>query len=1001
MVNEQSWEFHWAHHVEDKVTVLALSSKGAISHAWIRSGLGNWTWSSSHNRTLRTFPDWSPVPESSNDGNYFRSKRTSESLASSWHVEALVVADETMTAYYDEDQDLILYILTLMNNIELFSAELGSICKKGKSCTINQDNGLTVSHTIAHEIAHTLGIPHDDPTDPGCTENAGHFVMSPSLETDIRRLSWSECSRRSLTNFLGRSNVECLKNASADSIQATMEPTPTGTLFDAHHQCRLKFGRSDSKLCPLFSDRSEFCRILWCEVDGKCLTLGDPPEAGTLCGDHQWCQLGQCVPIEDDHLVQTIHGQWGHWGEWGACSRDCGAGFELASRQCDNPEPRNGGKYCLGEHDRKRVCLTGRDCEGGLMEDLDAQCQSDNPGPNSVRAIRNPKNFCQIQCVQINGDNSPSSNYHYLFAADGTACGHELGSRHMCLDGKCAQVGCDWILGSDSAQDACGICNGNGTQCRRISGFLDADTQETRGYEYVATVPSGAQLLAIMERDASSNFIALMDTDNSFPILNWNYRVQWPGLYTLGRLSLNYSRIPHNSSHHVRQSAHLHEPLSSPIDVYLLRQGHSPGLDWSFVLPFKNASQFQATAYQWVTGSWGPCDLTCGAGNQFAEAECREVPSHRSVPRDLCLGLPRPRALTRPCSVQSCPPSWWMGPWQDCLASSCELDNGTQYRSVLCVQGGEKALPDEACLYLSRPIDRRECTKNCTEMKTDNGNNGTEEEAEEDDIIFLPSSSLFSGSNATNMTFQDQHHSSHSLDPNQPTLEDSHQSTDQAIQDSRWVASVWVGTCKCQFAIQLRQLSCPAGLECHSLKKPKSIQFCHFVAPCQNWTVSTWSTCSQSCGGEFQHRNVSCPMVVANGCDLMERPLSSRNCHHPACHYWSVGPWSACSASCGWGLVSRSVVCRHFLTQTEDASGCSQINQPVSQKECISAQCIESHSPLSSQQGPAEALNPPEACQDELGANICLRFRHLCGNHFYLDKCCQTCQTQLTRRDYD
>lgn len=33
-------------------------------------------------------------------------------------------------------------------------AHIGGMCKTGKSCSVNEDNGITSAHTIAHEMGH-------------------------------------------------------------------------------------------------------------------------------------------------------------------------------------------------------------------------------------------------------------------------------------------------------------------------------------------------------------------------------------------------------------------------------------------------------------------------------------------------------------------------------------------------------------------------------------------------------------------------------------------------------------------------------------------------------------------------------------------------------------------------------------------------------------------------------------------------------------------------------
>lgn len=55
----------------------------------------------------------------------------------------------------------------------------------------------------------------------------------------------------------------------------------------------------------------------------------------------------------------AIHGGWGTWGKTTECSRTCGGGVQYSERECDNPQPQNGGRYCLGERKKHSMCNTG------------------------------------------------------------------------------------------------------------------------------------------------------------------------------------------------------------------------------------------------------------------------------------------------------------------------------------------------------------------------------------------------------------------------------------------------------------------------------------------------------------------------------------------------------------------------------------------------------------------------------------------------------------------
>lgn len=54
--------------------------------------------------------------------------------------------------------------------------------------------------------------------------------------------------------------------------------------------------------------------------------------------------------------LSQVDGQWGKWGVFGDCSRSCGGGVQLARRECNNPVPKNDGKYCYGLRMKYRSC---------------------------------------------------------------------------------------------------------------------------------------------------------------------------------------------------------------------------------------------------------------------------------------------------------------------------------------------------------------------------------------------------------------------------------------------------------------------------------------------------------------------------------------------------------------------------------------------------------------------------------------------------------------------
>ncbi|VDL94587.1 unnamed protein product [Schistocephalus solidus] len=65
---------------------------------------------------------------------------------------------------------------------------------------------------------------------------------------------------------------------------------------------------------------------------------------------------GEAISDPAELRVQ-ISGGWSEWLPWQACSVACGRGIQSRERLCNNPEPKNGGSYCVGDAIETRSCL--------------------------------------------------------------------------------------------------------------------------------------------------------------------------------------------------------------------------------------------------------------------------------------------------------------------------------------------------------------------------------------------------------------------------------------------------------------------------------------------------------------------------------------------------------------------------------------------------------------------------------------------------------------------
>ncbi|KZS17893.1 putative ADAMTS protein 3 [Daphnia magna] len=123
---------------------------------------------------------------------------------------------------------------------------------------------------------------------------------------------------------------------------------------------------------------------------------------------------------------------------------------------------------------------------------------------------------------------------------------------------------------------------------------------------------------------------------------------------------------------------------------------------------------------------------------------------------------------------------------------------------------------------------------------------------------------------------------------------------------------------------------------------PKIVQ-CH-TDPCPpKWIVGPWDACSLTCGGGIKERRVYCQQGRNNSkvddviCSALigHKARTHEPCNTHDCPSWFQGPWSQCSTPCGDdGVQTRVVVCRDARGHVTNA--CRLQDQPPTSRACPS-----------------------------------------------------------------
>ncbi|KAM9294062.1 ADAMTS-like protein 4 [Gastrophryne carolinensis] len=556
--------------------------------------------------------------------------------------------------------------------------------------------------------------------------------------------------------------------------------------------------------------------------------------------------------------------------------------------------------HCDGEKKQYKSCKQ-EPCPAGQPDARTLQCSTFNNQEFMGRLYQweaftevNGKQRCALNCRPI--------GYRFYVrhtekVQDGTPC--EADSSDVCVDGQCLSPGCDGILGSNSTLDTCGVCGGDGSTCKFITGTFK-DTNVPIGYHKILEIPKGATQISIRELTWSPNYLALRNRAGK-SIVNGNWAVDPPGKYEAGDTVFTY--VQPSRDEQEGESFTAPGPTSEALDVYMIFQQDNPGVSFQYFISSPpssdNPGQVPHVQHQ-------------------ERGSVRPVPSGDAVPQAAPRGQPvEERNLVPP--IQARPPPPPRSP-------------GTLQRNVRIppiVAPPIHYWPEKPQFFWRR-VAHTPCSVTCGKG------------------FWYPVYQCVSRSSLDEVSEEECDSS------NKPFPQEEACNTQPC--PAFWDVGNWsVCSRTCGPGIQHRQVLCRQMYanhttmvhpqRCGSLVKPNVTQSCQ-IRICSHWEVqSNWSSCSVMCGVGQRTRHVRCisnqgDVVGENECSNRLRPRNKEACDMGPCvRSWFHNEWSSsCSSECGTGIQRRSVFCLSSSASDESPESCTG-TKPSDMRVCNSGAC--------------------------------------------------------------
>ncbi|XP_072218787.1 papilin b, proteoglycan-like sulfated glycoprotein [Leuresthes tenuis] len=636
-------------------------------------------------------------------------------------------------------------------------------------------------------------------------------------------------------------------------------------------------------------------------------------------------------------LTRPVNDYWGEFGAYGPCSRTCGTGVAMRTRKCITSRT-DGGYNCVGSSKSFRTCNT-HTCPVGSKDFREEQCSEfDRIDFQGKRHVWVPyygaSNPCELNCVPR------GQNFFYRHrpaVVDGTPC--YVGRTDICVDGICRLLTHGEFMG------------------------LDNDTNSVHSTTPVAVAPHPRETFTYIYRTGVYGECSAT-CSGGMQYRSVDCMVQDP-----------------SNPHVVDESYCIAQRLQRPAS--------------------QQACNTHSCAAEYSVSSFSVCSVTCGDGQQTREVVCVGS-SGEHLPDHACRGLARPPSV-QACRRPACHThiTWHVTEYGLC-SRSC--GGGVRERRVGCFDTDLNPYPEDQCGLSIKPTSVETCNPQpChrTQMVPSVQEPGPDGSPMRRFVPHASGEHTSSGLDPNSVhgsyprvTVPPCSQSVHGCCPDGQTSATGPRNQGCTPDDcvrSRYgccldgvtpargfgragcpdyqTAGTFTyiyrtgvyGECSatCSGGMQYRSVDCmvqdpsnPRVVDesyciAQSLQRPASQQACNTHPCAAEYSVSSFSVCSLTCGEGQQTREVVCvgssgEHLPDHACRGLARPPSVQACRRPACHThitWHVTEYGLCSRSCGGGVRERRVGCFDTDLNPYPEDQCGLSIKPTSVETCNPQPC--------------------------------------------------------------